>query len=218
MSLSAGAVIGIITLITSLTTGGIKAGKEGAASREQEAEDQETLDRQQAQAKEVEGQEDRRANIKSLSRQSQRRQGAGVAARETIQKPSVTSGLPESTQAIGRAPQAPPSPAAPTTTPSTFGSDIVSGATQIAGDVASTAFAAKAAGAQQTANEQSQEQIAQLQEDEFKRIMAKSKRNIDTEALDFQDLALAGPALSARKKSFANQDLFGAIKNMRKAA
>ena len=219
-------ILGIAALVATLATTAASAGSKAAEERELTAKGKEAAKKRAGQERQLERQDDRERNLGTLARQTKRRQAAQTASRQV-------STLPTRTPQI-RAPQAPPMPQAPQAAPSPVaqgagvattpaiqptqtgltGSDVVDIA-KIGADVAGTAI--EAAGQKSAAMAQAEQDrdLAAMQDEEFNRVLNKRKKDVNLQALDFQDAMAAGPAKTSRELSF-NQDLAGILRGFNK--
>ena len=209
-----GTILTIAGIVSSIAAKGISAGVSASRARQLAVAEEEEAKKTAAQGRQVERQRDRRRNLGTLGRQAEKRVAATGASREkSTARPSARGALdpqqaPQRAMAPkpGIAPQAAPPPAAPAS--SNIGAGIAQGL-QVGSQIAEGAIA----GAQQARAERGEmdraAEIERLRDEEYKKAMSGLTKDVNLEAMDFQQAAGALPSRNAR--SF-NQDLVGTFR------
>jgi hypothetical protein len=224
-------IVAIAGIVIGLALQGASATADSREAREFAAEEQRRLDREEEQRKQAQRQSQRETNLGTLGRQQAKREGAGIAARQT---PGRTAQAPTPQIKAPASPMQPQAPAAPMAQAPTGGSQGVGAIAQpvaqapqsgglTGGDIGNIASAAGQVGGAviagigdaNVAKEQQaeKERLAQLQEQMFQEALAKRKQDVNMQALSFQDSAMVGPSKNARQTSAFNQDFASILRS-----
>ncbi len=205
------AIFLIASIVTTVVSSSVKGGMTAKARRQQAATEQAEAEKTAEQKRKVDRQKDRRRNLGTLSRQAEKRVAAtGASRQKTRLQPTRSTPI--------EAPKAPPLPQAPAPSmaqqpqapqaPQNIGANITKGV-EIGATVAQGVASGVGAAQQGRADEARAQEIERLRDEEFKKAMSGLTKDVNLEAMDYQQAASALPNRNAR--SF-NQDLAGTLR------
>ncbi len=206
------AIFLIASIVTTVVSSSVKGGATAKARRQHAAAEKAKAEKTAEQKAQVDRQKDRRRNLGTLSRQAEKRVAATGAAREktSLQASRATPFEAPQAPALPQAPAPgapPPAPQAPAATQD-IGANIAKGV-----EIGATIGQGVATGAQQAQMQREEEtkaqEIERLRDEEFKKAMSGLTKDVNLEAMDYQQAASALPNKNAR--SF-NQDLAGTFR------